>query len=120
VVDVAVVRVTQTLHEVLPPEREGHFQTRVAQLARAFGWRVYHPWLSMHSASGWPDLFMVRDERALAVELKTERGRDRLFQKDWLDDLGRVPGIDVPRCDRHQELGFWRPSDWDDIVVTLR
>jgi hypothetical protein len=105
------MRVTRTLLEVLPPEREGHFQTRVVKLARVFGWRVYHPWLSIHSGSGWPDLFLVRKGHAVAAELKTARGHVRSSQQDWIDELNAVCGI---------QAYTWRPADWDQIVAVLR
>lgn len=103
---------TQTLAQVLPPEREGHFQTRVVNRMHFFGWRVYHPWLSVHSASGWPDLFAVRGERAIAAELKTDKAPPpRPSQQAWLDELGAVPGI---------ESYCWRPRDMDWIERILR
>ena len=100
-----------TLAQVLPPEREAHFQNRVINAMRVFGWRVYHPWTSIHSASGWPDLFAVRGERGVAAELKAVRGRVTPAQQDWLDCLSNVRGI---------EAYVWRPSDWDQIVEILR
>jgi len=94
-----------------PPleEPEAHFQREVVKLARAFGWRVYHPWLSVHSASGWPDLAMVRDGRFLVAELKTETGRASRAQQLWLEDLAAA-GV---------ETHLWRPHDWPEIARVL-
>jgi hypothetical protein len=101
----------QTLAEILPREPERHFQTRVVKLAQVFGWRIFHPWISIRSAAGWPDLFMVRRDQAIAAELKTMRGRFMPEQNAWLEALGEVPGIAVYK---------WRPKDWDEIVAVLR
>ena len=102
-----------TLAQVLPPEKESAFQKRVIERARFFGWRqIYHPWLSIKSASGWPDLFMVRNGRAIAAELKTNGAKPpRPNQQEWLDALDAVPGI---------EAYCWRPRDMDWIERLLR
>jgi hypothetical protein len=42
---------------------EKQFTGQVVQLARMLGWRVYHPWLSVHSAAGFPDLVLCRPPR---------------------------------------------------------
>ena len=81
---------------------ERELQQHVVAIAQALGWAVFHPWTSVHSAAGWPDLFMVRGPRALAVELKSDTGKVTWQQTAWLGDLGRVPGI---------ETGLWRPAD---------
>jgi hypothetical protein len=98
--------------EVIAPEKEHHFQTALVDLARLLGWRVYHPWSSLHSAAGWPDLFLVRGNRAIAAELKRSAGmRPRPIQQAWLDELALVPGI---------QTFCWTPADWSDIVATLQ
>ena len=103
---------TASQYHVLPAQKEHFFQGQVVMAARLCGWkRIYHPWTSIHSASGWPDLFMVRGKRAIAAELKTEKGRVSPLQQGWIDDLGQVPGI---------EAFVWRPADWETIVEVLR
>ena len=54
---------------------EKEFMRQVSDLARIFGWRVYHPWLSIHSERGWPDLALVKPPRLILAELKRENGR---------------------------------------------
>ena len=81
---------------------ERQLQEHVVAMAKALGWAVFHPWTSVHSAAGWPDLFMVRNGRALAVELKSEVGKVTWQQTAWLGDLARVPGI---------QTAVWRPTD---------
>lgn len=96
----------------LPPITEARFQQQILRAALIEGWVFsYHPWLSVKSASGWPDLFLVKGERALALEVKTDKGVLKPAQRAWLDALDRVPGI-TARC--------VRPSDWDEIVALLR
>lgn len=97
---------------VLPPQKEAAFQGQVVKIARLLGWKhIYHPWTSLHSASGWPDLFMIRGSRAIAAELKRPAGRVTALQQAWLDALAEVPGI---------ETFIWRPADWNSIVEVLR
>src|SRR5688500_20234063 len=58
-----------------PPLTEKEFMRQVSDLARIFGWRVYHPWLSIHSERGWPDVAICKPPRLILAELKTERGK---------------------------------------------
>lgn len=100
-------------------QREGlsekEFQAQVLSLARIGRWRVYHTFDSRRSEPGFPDLVLVRGERMIFAELKTEKGRVSAAQKGWLTALGVV--ADWPGSPLEVEL--WRPSDWDDIVRTL-
>lgn len=96
---------------LLPPESEGHFQTRLVNLAKLLGWRrIYHPWSSIHSASGWPDLVLCKPPRLIFAELKKEKGRVTAAQQGWLEDL--------TACG--QEVYCWRPSDYGAIVEILQ
>jgi hypothetical protein len=79
----------------------------VVDYATLTGWLVYRTWRSIHSPSGFPDLTLVRAERLVFAELKTERGKLSPSQKTWLERLGRVPGAEV--------YGPWRPSHWVEI-----
>lgn len=89
---------------------EKDFQAAVIDLARLCGWKVYHTHDSRRSPCGFPDLFLVRGDRVVVLELKTMHGRLTDDQRAWLDALKRA-GIDA-----------WlvRPSDWEWIVATLR
>lgn len=80
---------------------EAELQTAVRDLARRLGLRCYHTADSRRSDAGWPDLAIV-GRRLLLRELKTETGRIRPEQKDWIADL-QGAGVDV---------AVWRPSDW--------
>ena len=97
---------------------ERQWQAQVEGLARFYGWRLFHAPDNRPNARGkvqrvtpgFPDLFMVRDGEALAVELKTETGRVAPAQREWLDALAVVPGIDAY---------VWRPADFDDAHARL-
>ena len=58
----------------------------------------------------FPDLVMIRDRRILFCELKSERGRVREEQQDWLQALNRAGA----------EWYVWRPRNWDEVVEVLR
>ena len=66
------------------------------------GWDAYHPWLSTHSASGYPDLTLVRPPRLVFAELKSERGKTTDAQDRWLERLAR--------CNAEAYLWRYRPT----------
>lgn len=97
----------QTLDNAIS-ERE--FMAQVIALAKLHGWMVSHPWLSIRSAAGFPDIIAVKEGLMLAIELKSERGKTTEAQEAWLDALGECAGI---------ESIVWKPHDWDEIVRIL-
>lgn len=97
---------------------ESEFQATVVELARLRGWRLHHTrpartqkgWRTpIQGDPGFPDLTMVRGDRVLFVELKSERGRVSPHQEAWLEAL-RAAGA---------EVAVWRPRDWPKIVSAL-
>jgi hypothetical protein len=109
-------------------EPEDEFQKQVLELARRCGWRVAHfkkvlvqrpngstYWVTPAAADGkgWPDLALVHPGRGLFLlrELKTDSGKLTPEQRLWLEDLARVPGLDV---------GVWQPGQWKEIERTLK
>ena len=58
-----------------PTLTEKQFMAQVQELARVLGWHVYHPWLSIRSERGFPDLTLARPGRLLFIEFKAEGGR---------------------------------------------
>ncbi len=94
----------------LPPETEKQWLGMVVDLAQTLGWEAYHPWLSIHSPRGWPDLALCRPPRLILAELKTEKGKLTVPQERWLELLRAVPGV---------EVYLWRPSDLQDIALVL-
>lgn len=89
---------------------EKDWQRQVVDLARLFGFRVFHPWLSIRSEKGWPDLALFRPGRFLLAELKTETGKLTASQESMIADL-RAAGV---------EVHVWRPTDLDHVVEVLR
>ena len=89
---------------------EKEFQAQVIEMAKAFGWLVYHTWNSQHSAAGFPDLVMVRGGRLIFAELKTEKGKVSDAQVVWIMEIGSSG----------TEVYIWRPSDIDYIEEKLR
>lgn len=84
-------------------------QRRVGELARAFGWRVFHVTWSPGTTPGWPDCVLIHPERQLIKyrELKTAKGVASAAQKSWLEDLTRA-GADA---------GVWRTTDLIDGTI---
>ena len=84
----------------------------VIEMAQWFGWKIVHfrpartsqGWRTAVQGDGigWPDLFAVRDDRIIAAELKSSRGRVAADQVSWLDALATA-GV---------EVHVWKPVDW--------
>lgn len=102
---------------------ERNLQKQVRNMLDQFGWTTAVTWSSLHSPKGWPDIFAVRlnhdasvrknsgddgwslqTTEAVAIELKSERGRVTPEQGAWLDLLRRLPGVKF--------AGVIRPSQW--------
>lgn len=90
---------------------EKQFLQQVKDLARILGWKTYHPWQSLHSDKGYPDLTLVQGEVAWFSELKRDTGIVTPAQQEWLDALAAV---------REVHTGVWRPSQFDQIVELLQ
>ena len=92
---------------------EKQFQEQIRDLAKLFGWKFYHPFLSKWSERGWPDVTLLRDGRLIIAELKTNKRSSKLSpaQAQWLWALRKVPGIKVY---------IWRPRYIEKIAEVLR
>jgi hypothetical protein len=90
---------------------EKAFQQQVIDLAHLYGWMAYHTYDSRRSVPGYPDLALVHKARGeyLLAELKSERGRLSLAQRQWIDALRQA----------NIEIYIWRPSDFSHIVARL-
>jgi hypothetical protein len=92
---------------------EKQFLAEVIQVAKGFGWTVYHTHDSRRSEEGFPDLAMRRDEtytlRALVAELKVGDNMPTKAQRAWLEAFAAAG---VPAF-------LWRPGDWEVIVKVL-
>ncbi len=89
---------------------EKDFEGQIRDLAKMFQWKYYHTWRSIHSPAGFPDCVMVRGNRLIFAELKSEKGKLSPEQERWLEDLGATG-----RC----EVYLWRPSDIEEIMKCL-
>lgn len=81
---------------------------QVVDLARLYGWAIYHTHDSRRSVAGFPDLVLVR-ERVMFVELKTDAGKTSPAQNLWLGVLTAAGATAF----------LWRPKDWPTIERTL-
>ena len=84
---------------------ERQLSKAIVELATRLGWRVHTLSDSRSLRShhpGFPDLFMVHKGRALAAELKSEKGRMRPGQQEWIDML----------CAAGVPAYVWRPAHW--------
>ena len=100
--------------QLMDLELEKDFQRRVEEYARLEG--THHntvPDSRRVSLSGYPDLTMWRvlDKRLIFAELKREKGRLRPQQEVILEELRQL-GV--------AEVYVWRPSNWNEILDTLR
>jgi hypothetical protein len=96
---------------------EAMLQGAVVDFARLLGYRVAHfrPAMTAHGyrtpvaadGKGWPDLSLARPGRFLVVELKSDTGRLRAEQLEWLE-VFRSAGVDAH---------VWRPVDWTSGLV---
>ena len=83
----------------------------VVEVAHGCGWLTYHTYDSRRSQAGFPDLTMVRGDRLIFAELKSQKGQPNPAQEIWLTTLGTVIGA---------EVYLWRPDQWDNIVNILQ
>ena len=83
--------------------REDQLQRHVLLVAKALGWISYHTHDSRRSDPGFPDLALAHpaQRRVMFRELKTQRGRYRPMQREWLEMMDQA-GLDA---------GTWRPAD---------
>jgi VRR-NUC domain len=89
---------------------EKEFMAAVIALAKRNGFMVYHTHNSRRSESGFPDLFLCRGEKAIALELKVGKNNLTVDQANWLDAM-RLAGI---------EAAVMRPENWATIEELLR
>lgn len=90
---------------------EAEFQAEIVAEATANGWLSYHTHDSRHSASGFPDLILVRGPEMLALEVKRETTESTPAQEMWLWALGAVERVTT---------SLVRPSHWDALAQRLR
>jgi hypothetical protein len=99
---------------------EAEFTDAVLEYAKITGWRSIHlrpaktekgcRTAVQGDGKGFPDLLLIRGDRLVIAELKSDTGRPpKGEQMEWLRAFHAVtPAVYT-----------WRPSDWADIEVTL-
>jgi hypothetical protein len=90
---------------------EKQFMAQIKELSAVFGWEYYHPYLSIHSPRGFPDVVLCKPPRVIIAELKRDKGKLSPHQEKWIALLEKCPGV---------EAYVWRPAQMDDIVAVLR
>ena len=105
--EVTVVRAEEYAQMMAAGMKERDLQALVVRLARSLGWLAYHTFDSRRSEPGFPDLVLVREDRVLFRELKTEKGRATPAQTTWIAAL-TAAGMDA---------GLWRPVQWFDRTI---
>ena len=91
------------------PMSEDQFQQRILDYCDLRGLLVFHDNDSRRNRSGFPDLVIAGDHGTIFAELKSETGKVRPEQQQWLMRL-RAGG---------EAAYLWRPSDWPLIVQLL-
>lgn len=91
---------------------ERDFSRALVLTARDYGFRlVYHTKFSIGSAPGFPDLVFLNDiGRCVIVEAKRVGKEPTDYQRDWLEALSKVAGI---------ETFVWTAADWSEIHAVL-
>lgn len=104
-------------------ETEAQFQSRIMEYATLRGWSWLHINKAQNSQGYWRtpvvgplgrgfhDLFMIRGDRIISAECKSDRGYMSGAQRmvaDLLQQTGKV------------EVYVWRPEDWDKLMEILR
>lgn len=88
---------------------EKQFQAQVIQLAKLFGWLIYHTYDSRRSVAGFPDLILLRRGQMIVAELKVGKNRPTPDQTRWLAEFRRTPA----------QVFLWTPDDLDGITSAL-
>jgi VRR-NUC domain len=96
-------------HPAAPSMTEKQFEGRLVEIAEAFGWDHYHPWLSIHSPTGWPDEAFLKPPQLIFVEVKSEKGK-LTERQEYFIGLLRACG---------QRVYVWRPSDIAEAMEIL-
>ena len=92
-IELAIAAWQDPYSELEPLEEQ--FRQAARQVARQLGWRCFHTRDSRGSDPGMPDELWVRPPRLIYAELKAPDGRYSDEQRDTIELLQKVPGIEV-------------------------
>jgi len=95
--------------EVFAKISEVNLQSTVMEMMQWQGWLCYHTYDSRRSKAGFPDLTAVKGSRLMFVEFKTEKGKVKEAQVEWLDALVAT----------HGEVYLVRPSTMDAFLKNV-
>jgi len=109
--------------DVINLESEADFQKKLIELLHCFGYKVCEfrkarimkggvdTYRTPFGADGvgFPDLFVLHPDSGVSfyVECKSQKGKLRPEQKEWIDWLRRCGHM----------VFVWRPDDWDIIIM---
>jgi hypothetical protein len=122
---------------VLAAMREADFQAWVVDVAKRFGWKVWHvpapmratkagTWVGAREAAGLPDLIMLHDDppRLIFAEVKGTGGKLSDEQREFLQAAGAVAewSRDHTEYDPPRNMGayLWQPGMEQQIEDLLR
>lgn len=98
-------------------QTETQFQNSIIDYAKLRGWLVFHDNDSRRNRAGFPDLVLAREGEVVFAELKSQHGRIRPEQHQWLESL--APETTEADGATHS-VYLWRPADWTEIERVLQ
>ena len=114
----------ETTPKALLSLSEADFQKMVVDMAHRLGWKTFAvrrsaavsaetgKVVSYVTSEGWPDLVLVKGDKIIFWELKSDTGLLEPKQHEWLTALEAVETV-------HQ-VGCVRPRDWAEVKATLQ
>ena len=70
-----------------PHEKETAIQNRIRDFLRMHGWYVMRHQQSLGSLKGMSDLTAIKDGKTIYIEVKTPRGHQSQYQKDFQQEI---------------------------------
>jgi hypothetical protein len=101
----------------MPQMSEAQLQQNVIDMAHVFGWLVHAERPAMRADGTWrtpiqgdkgfPDLVLIKGNRVLFCELKSQRGYTSEAQEEWWRRT----------LDTKVQYYLWRPAEWFDGTI---
>ena len=109
---------------VHPSISENGFMGTVMELASLCGWLVFHDYDSRRNPAGFPDLVLIHPHKSPGIifaELKTQKGKTKIKQEEWLNTLAAVIDKIYPEGIKREHISvcLWRPQHWTQIEKIL-
>ena len=77
----------------VPHEKETVIQNRIRDFLRMHGWYVMRHQQSLGSLKGMSDLTAIKNGKTIYIEVKTPRGHQSQYQKDFQQEIESHGGI---------------------------